>query len=395
MSMTDREKIHVYRVLSILAIIICTVLFSLALTFLNQLYWDEMICVGFLDATFLVLIVYELEYERRKKLISKNRATTYARVAIGYALCAVCTVGFYFLPEYYRFFMIIPFIMFAMSNEVLTMICSSFFVMVFALICGCNLYEVIGYGVLILFGVILAKSFCEASKRVWIAILTFLSNVLIVTLFSYMESNSIDPISYAGAAIAAVVSVVVLLLIPPMRRDTEKELSNRLMDIMAEDYIERRELRDYYPADYEHALRVSEIARRCGAAMGLNGELCEAAGFYYRIGKWMGEPHVENGILRATRLCFPVELVTIIAEYYGEEQLPSTPESALIHMIDALTIKMDAITKDVGLSDWNKEMVIYQTLNEFSNSGLYDICGISMNQFLKIREMLVKENWAR
>ena len=37
------------------------------------------------------------------------------------------------------------------------------------------------------------------------------------------------------------------------------------------------------------------------------------------------------------------------------------------------------------------EMVIYQTLNEFSAQGLYDQSGLSMNMFLKIREYLVKE----
>ena len=30
-------------------------------------------------------------------------------------------------------------------------------------------------------------------------------------------------------------------------------------------------------------------------------------------------------------------------------------------------------------------------MNEKSSEGLYDHCGLSMNQFLKIRELLVKE----
>jgi hypothetical protein len=38
-------------------------------------------------------------------------------------------------------------------------------------------------------------------------------------------------------------------------------------------------------------------------------------------------------------------------------------------------------------------MIIYQTLNEYSRSGIYDQSGMSMNQFLKVREVLTKENW--
>ena len=36
-------------------------------------------------------------------------------------------------------------------------------------------------------------------------------------------------------------------------------------------------------------------------------------------------------------------------------------------------------------------MVIYQTLNDESSSGIYDSSGLTMNQFLKIREFLAKE----
>ena len=42
-------------------------------------------------------------------------------------------------------------------------------------------------------------------------------------------------------------------------------------------------------------------------------------------------------------------------------------------------------------TDWNQDMVIYQTLNELSGTGIYDESGLSMNQFLKVREFLVCE----
>ena len=51
--------------------------------------------------------------------------------------------------------------------------------------------------------------------------------------------------------------------------------------------------------------------------------------------------------------------------------------------------------EDVGLSQWNREMIIYQTLNEFSSSGIYDNSGLGMNQFLVIREYLTKVEMLR
>jgi len=90
-------------------------------------------------------------------------------------------------------------------------------------------------------------------------------------------------------------------------------------------------------------------------------------------------------------LCFPEDLVQILSEYYGEENLPSTPESALVHMIDGLLIKLELLENEVGTSKWNREVLIYQTLNEFSSAGLYDNSGMSINAFLKVREWLAKE----
>ena len=116
-----------------------------------------------------------------------------------------------------------------------------------------------------------------------------------------------------------------------------------------------------------------------------------AAGLYYRMGRWIGEAYIENAVQKAKTLCFPEPLIVILSEYYGQEHRPSTPESALVHMVDALLIKLEAIELDVNRSQWNREMFIYQTLNEFSSSGIYDESGMSMNRFLSVREFLAKK----
>ena len=113
------------------------------------------------------------------------------------------------------------------------------------------------------------------------------------------------------------------------------------------------------------------------------------------MGRWIGEPYIKNAIKKAESLCFPADLVSILSEYYGEEHLPSSPESALIHMVDAVVIRLEAMEKDVGQSVWNRDIVIYQAVNDFSSSGIYDHSGMSMNQFLKIREFLAKEELLR
>ena len=53
--------------------------------------------------------------------------------------------------------------------------------------------------------------------------------------------------------------------------------------------------------------------------------------------------------------------------------------------------KLEVMDKQTMQSEWNQDMLVYQTLNELSSKGIYDKSGMSMNLFLKIREHLVKE----
>ena len=89
------------------------------------------------------------------------------------------------------------------------------------------------------------------------------------------------------------------------------------------------------------------------------------------------------------RHCFPSDVAKIIYEYYGEYTKPSTIESAIVQMVDGVVKKMEVLDSNAMKSEWNQNMVIYQTLNDFSAQGMYDESGLSMNMFLKIREYLV------
>jgi hypothetical protein len=388
------EKIHLYRVIPILVIAGVTAVLSVLLCLINELYWDEELCLLFLDILFLLVLIFELEYDRRKKNIANNGATTFSRIAGGYAVSSLILLLFVFLPEFYSPVLLIPVLMCGVANEMISMSVSLYLVLVFSITAGGNYYELVCYCILILLGVILAKTMEEKRYRYYVAAILFCISIFVPAMF-YGLSNGTPPyVGYLyGAASGGITALFSLLYYARLRAATVAEQNNRLLDILSDDFTAVRALKAYYPAEYAHARRVSERCARCGKTLGFQENLCAAAGFYYRIGRWQGEPYIINGINRAEQLCFPVELTAIISEYYGEEHLPTTPESALIHMVDALTIKLDALKQDVKGSAWNQEMIIYQTLNEFSSSGLYDRSGMSMNQFLKVRDVLTKEKW--
>jgi hypothetical protein len=390
----ENEKIHLYRVIPILLISGFTAILSVLLCEINELYLDEKICVVFFDILFLLILIFQLEYERRKKHIAHNSAANFTRIAGGFIVSCLFVIGFSYLPDFYSPVMLIPILMCGVSNEMISMSVSIFLILEYSLTAGGNYYELVCYCILVLLGVILAKTMEEKQYRSFVAVILFCISIFVPALFYALSCGSISYMEFLyGAACGAVTVLFALLYYNRLKAATMAERNYRLSHILSDDFSAVKALKTRYPAEYAHARQVSDLSARCGKELGLEENLCAAAGFYYRLGRWQGKPYTENALNRAEELSFPEELTSIIVEYYGEDQLPTTPESALIHMVDALTIKLAAMNDDVKDSTWNLEMIIYQTLNEYSRSGIYDRSGMSMNQFLKVREVLTKENW--
>ena len=274
--MKPKETINLYRVISLLVIALVTFGVMGGLCAKSHLYPDEWLSMFFLTLIFLLVCIFELEYERKQKGISANTQTTFIRLSVTYTVSGGLIYAISYLPEFYRPVMIPVILLTAVSNSMVAVSFGLFFDLVLALTVGGSFY-----------------------------------------------------------------------------------------------------------------------ACRCAKEVGYRANLCLAGGFYYRMGRWIGEPYIKNAVNKAESLCFPAELISILAEYYGEEQLPSSPESALVHMVDAVVIRLEAMEQNVGQSVWNRDIVIYQTVNDFSSSEIYDHSGMSMNQFLKIREFLAKEELLR
>lgn len=386
------EKISIYRVFPIIGMIVSAILTSGVLCYINKLEIDQIICVGFLVVSFVPIIVFELTYERHREMIGDNNQTTYKRAMLGFFVCSVIMLGISFMPEYFRPVIILPLVMAAFSNDTLGMITGMFFNVLLAFTTGGSFYELLAYTVLVLVGGMLSKVLKHVEYRLFIGMIFLFSCILFPNIFYYFANEEIVFNNLIlGMVNGFVVAVYAIALYPNMRERTLREKHYYYGDILTDDYIQVREVRNYSMSEYTHARKVSDIAYKYALRLDLDADLAAAAGFYYRLGRWEGDPPIENGVRKAQELCFPEALIQILREYNATDDLPSTPESALIHIIDGLLIKMELLDGEVGTSQWNREVLIHQTLNEFSSAGYYDKSGLSINSFIKIREWLAKE----
>ena len=379
-----KEQFVAKRIVNIGLIFLVAIGFSVIAGRMSGMYLDQLLGIGALTVLFMVLFAFLLIYERNRKRISHNRETDYGKIFKGFLLTAILAVIFLFLPEFTSPVMILPILMSAVGTYELAVCSSFFFCTVLEMAKGCQSYEILCCTMLLLAGFMITHMLEDTRNKMWYLILIFAVAVLIPVLFSYFfyQEPHYDILGKAAIG-AAVTDLAAAFVYPFLTKQKEAEIDNFLTDITEEDYGLLRELKKFSRQEYRHALRVSGIAEKCAYIVGADAAVCKAAGLY---------PMVENGVARAQNHCFPEKVTEILSEYYGIEKMPSTIESAIVQIVDGMIKKLEALEKTSKIAGgWNKEMVIYQTLNEFSAQGLYDQSGLSMNMFLKIREYLVKE----
>lgn len=359
---------------------------------LHGKYLDELVVYLAVDVVFILLFWFMLEHDRLLGRISANRETTFHKIMIAYLTCWILVVVSSFLPEFVKPMLAVPLIMAAFGTQSLAICTGVFLNVILCLTLGSSIQELALYMLLALFGGMIAEEFKDKRYRLWYEIIVAAVSIMFPALFYYLAYREIKmTLLLAGALEGIVFAFAMHLFYGRVLITVEEEIPDLLEDMLDDSYALRRELRSFSKVDFNHAKRVSAISEKCAGFIGADEKLCAVAGFYYRIGILEGNSIVTNGIHIAQRECFPEEVTRIISEYNGEQELPSTIESAIVHMVDGLIKKIEVFDSDMMSSDWNQNMVIYQTLNDFSAQGLYDKSGLTMNMFLKIREYLVNE----
>lgn len=376
----------------LLFIAACTIAESVAAGIITGQQNERYVILVFIGIMYAVLFLATLEIARIQMEWLFEKLGDCRRIAMCYAIVCVMAVLFLYLPEFVR-----PVLLLSMG---ISMVASPAFGMLSGMF-HCTLYILCGIGdvnILLCFLMLLvcgcfAASFLNKKEHfLWGIIFLFVFTFGNVQLFSYLYVGGLDTdlMIYAlcNGILSAAGAAWLYKMISVKPKDSREQA---LKKILSEDFGLAREMKRFSSVDYEHAKKVSQISEKCARIVGANSYIAAAGGLYYRLGRLDGNPSVENGVTLARINYLPEEIIEILKEYNGEKKLPSTIESAIIHIVDSVVAKFDVLDKSTLSSTWNQDIIVYQTLNENSAAGLYDKSGLGMNMYLKIRDYLIKE----
>jgi len=381
------------RIKKMIAIFLVMTAFSVLLGVLKGMLLDQLLCIVMLDLVFFAVLSFLLEHQRLEGRLSKNRTTDYNRLLMGIILTSLLGAVCGFLPEFARPVLAIAVVMTGFSSEWIGLCVSIYYSVILAVVCNMSVNELLCYIILSLACSMLFAAWENSKlKKSFMLIICCLQTV-VPTIFYYLQYGEYAlNILLISLVLGIVLTVVLHFIYGQVHYFREHEIDNILQDMLDEEYAAIKELRRFSTKEYEHAKLVSKVARECARIAGADEILCAVGGLYYRIGIVKGEQIAENGELVAAEKCFPEKIYQIIKEYYGILALPSTPESAIVQMIDGVLCRIEEMRANDEMNEWNKDMAIYHTLTEFSSNGMYNESGLSMHKFLEIREYLVKED---
>lgn len=359
---------------------------------LNHREADRMAVLIFFGIFYTVIFLAGMEFYRLQEEWFYEKAGNYKKIAQWYFVSCIAAVLFTFLPEYARPVLLLSLGMGVITNSFFGMMAGIFHVTVLSL-CGQENIYVLLCDIFLLIGGCLAVAFFEKNENYrWGMIFLFLYTFVSIFLFSFVQTGQLNGnVLIYGVCNGIFSSIGAGALYQKLHTYLNVSRKQSLERVLKEDFGLVQAVWNFSHADYAHAKKVAELSAGCAILVGADPNVAAAGGFYYRLGRMEGEPYVENGVALARSNHLPKEIVAILQEYNGEQKLPSTVESAIVHIVDSLVAKFEILDKTTLSSSWNQDILVYQTLNDNSAAGLYDKSGFSMNMFLKIRDYLVKE----
>ena len=377
-------------------IVMVSFAYVISLGFLNRLFGDQILIIALLNLLFLVVLFMSIQLERITNLNKFNNTRGYGRFVIIFSLSCLVLLITYFIPVITAPLLGITILISLSFSPTIGMTCGIYFVMVQALILNYTTTTVIELLFFVVCGALLSLLLQKKHYILNVDIMIFMLSISAEILFQYFASFQGDLQMILSGMILGVVNIVLVTVCFPFITKSDELYYENTLDYLLDIHFPLiQDLRSCSEPLFIHGIQVSKAAGTCANKLHLNVKLAAAGGLYYRLGLFEEKKGNYPGEILGMKNQFPSDLLQLIGEYKGEKQPFSTPESALVDIIDSVFEVMKNLDNQ-GLDNnssfnFNQEVVIYKVLNDKSSSGIYDQSGFTMNMYISVRDYLTSE----
>ena len=161
-------------------------------------------------------------------------------------------------------------------------------------------------------------------------------------------------------------------------QNSERQYLERLLE---EEFPLAVKLREYSGNLYRHSRRVSDLSGRAADAIGADGLLAKAGGFYHEVGRMSEEEnYIEAGLVLGEKHSFPEQLRAVIRQHSPSYEIPRSPEAAVVMLSDYIISTSDYLMKNGMREKLTDEKLVHNVIHNRLSKGNLRECGMSAEQ---------------
>lgn len=381
-----KKKYSYKRIFFIVLMVVVTVVMDFAISFFTKMDEYDLINLIITSLILLVVAVIWLEFDRVSHDFSDEKYGNYGRIFVTFMISCVMIVGCCFFK-----LTVIPISIISLGISIITgpvtgIVFGSYFSVIYFSVLNVDYRFFVLYLILTIVGATLARLFCDKETYIGGSIIMLCTYVIccIGIFFAVDQIISLEAILYA--AINGVLSVGISIfhgIIISTRIDNVQ--SKKIEALIHEDCNIRLEMHEKNPESYFESVAISEMAYVAAGTIGADANLAKAAGLYSKVGIIAGENIETNNTIVSDIYDFPTNLIQILHELALKDGKPTSKESGIVYMAMKCNKAFGVLKNDTIRNGWNKEIVLQQVFNNATNDGSLENSGITMNEFVKIK----------
>lgn len=390
----EREK-NIYGELffKVIAIVYMVGLTGVASYYISNIFYEEMwenerwAITLFIAVGFLITLVYFVRIE--KSII--GLLFIYHFLLIGTVICSLLPVKF--MP-----FMLMPLVATAIYDKKAGLLVSVTVSIVLHI--GFMDYPMVVFSVI-------PSVVCVASCfAVWkngqfisniLGVLSFVATELVCLLIfkHYSEGTGMEYESVGFIVVMVIFGVAIIAVGNLIAIIANWFIWNRVpsfyLDKISNDKYEAvRFMKNKSTSLYYHSTEVAELARLAARRINADESLAYAGGIYHDLGKTTGTEYIKEGLVLAAKYGLPKSVRAIMIEHNVKARLPKSKEAAIVMLCDTAISAVEYLKGTMDKKDMSEKSIIENALNKRLTTGTLHMSTLSIEEFEKIKEVLIK-----
>ncbi|SFP94590.1 hypothetical protein SAMN02910358_00207 [Lachnospiraceae bacterium XBB1006] len=367
-----------------------TVVGNMVLNWYHRMDVTHSIVSGFFGILFFLSFAFLMVHEFTLVESKKHLHDTIQRIFWVYCAAFAFVLAGYCFPYRVHVFLAVSGICCTLISPLYGLLLSLFL----GVMVGMNLflteYE-LGYVIcLCIMGAMISPMLTKKHLRRMVAILMGVMALTASLLFGYAKDGSVTQDALVSGVLEGVCNALWIAVGLPLSFKKKKQLEiTGYEKAMESDFPLASFMRSISEARYVRCQFVAKVCALCALQLAFDEKLCACAGFYYDLCDNDEPDSIEYATNLGKSNLLPIEVVRIMSQFHGEENPIRTREAALVDLVYETVRSLEVLPKEAG--GFEKEMAVHTVFNDLSKNGRYDVSGLSMNQYLTLRNYLIRE----